>query len=253
VQVETMSSVTSRIAQIQARIASVSGAPATVLAPATTEAFSDTLARATASRTAADVTPTYPAATGAATTPWSALPGSTAALTGAAFGAGTPAGGLSAGAVPGVGATAAGSVTATTATSGLGPVDVPPELAAYGNGRIPASALSPIGGSSNHRLWAPAARAYEQMTGAAARAGVTIGITDSYRTYASQVELAERKGLHSQGGLAATPGRSDHGWGKSVDLRLDSEAQAWMRAHGAEYGFTENVSREPWHWTYRAD
>jgi zinc D-Ala-D-Ala carboxypeptidase len=86
----------------------------------------------------------------------------------------------------------------------------------------------------------------------AAAAGIEIGVTDSYRSYESQVDLARRKGLYSQGGLAATPGTSNHGWGLSVDLDLDATAQAWMRQNGARYGFVEDVPREPWHWTFRA-
>nr|WP_284290421.1 D-alanyl-D-alanine carboxypeptidase family protein [Angustibacter aerolatus] len=54
------------------------------------------------------------------------------------------------------------------------------------------------------------------------------------------------------GRAGAKPGTSDHGWGKSLDLRLDASAQRWMRQHADEYGFTENVSREPWHWTFDA-
>ena len=64
----------------------------------------------------------------------------------------------------------------------------PTELAAYGNGRIPREALSEVG-STGHRMWSPAARQYEALSAAAARDGVTIGITDSYRTYESQVIL----------------------------------------------------------------
>jgi hypothetical protein len=127
---------------------------------------------------------------------------------------------------------------------------VPPELAQYGNGRIPASALTPIGVGS-HRLWAPAAEAYKRMVADAARDGVNIGITDSYRSYDQQVDLARRKGLYSQGGLAATPGKSKHGWGLAVDLDLKGNAQAWMRANGPKYGFHETVSREPWHWEFK--
>jgi D-alanyl-D-alanine carboxypeptidase len=126
---------------------------------------------------------------------------------------------------------------------------VPSDLAAYGNGRIPASSLSSIN-VGNHRLWAPAAQAFQQMSAAAAREGVTLKVTDSYRSYEQQVDVANRKGLYSQGGLAAKPGTSDHGWGLSLDLGLDSKAQTWMRTNGARYGFRENVPREPWHWTY---
>ena len=64
------------------------------------------------------------------------------------------------------------------------------------------------------------------------------------------MDLAERKGLYKDGGLAAVPGTSDHGWGMAVDLSLDAGAQAWMRLHAGEYGFVEDTPREPWHWGY---
>ena len=136
--------------------------------------------------------------------------------------------------------------------SGLDLLDasgVPRGLLRYGNGKVPTDALGGIAGT-NHRLWTPAARSLEALRAAAARDGVTIGITDSYRTYESQVSLAERKGLYSQGGLAAKPGTSDHGWGIATDLRLDGKAQTWMRANAGAYGFVEDTPREPWHWGY---
>jgi LAS superfamily LD-carboxypeptidase LdcB len=88
------------------------------------------------------------------------------------------------------------------------------------------------------------------MRADARAAGVEIGVTDSYRSYDQQVDVARRKGLYSQGGLAAKPGTSDHGWGMSLDLDLDSRAQAWMRANAGRHGFVEDVPREPWHWTF---
>ncbi|MCU0271804.1 MAG: M15 family metallopeptidase [Acidimicrobiales bacterium] len=130
-----------------------------------------------------------------------------------------------------------------------GDLQPPPELAVYGNGRIPEGALVPVG--DGHRLEANAAAAFLRMEADAARDGVRLGLTDSYRTYEEQVSLAERKGLYSQGGLAATPGTSNHGWGLAVDLDLDANAQAWMRRNAWQYGFVEDVPREPWHWTYR--
>jgi hypothetical protein len=126
---------------------------------------------------------------------------------------------------------------------------VPVELAAYGNGKIPSNALHPVG-ATGHKLWAPAADSLTALIADAKRAGVNVGITDSYRPYAEQVDLAKRKGLYSQGGLAAKPGTSDHGWGMAVDLDLDSKAQAWMRANAGKYGFVEDTPREPWHWAY---
>ncbi|HMO10411.1 MAG TPA: M15 family metallopeptidase [Actinotalea sp.] len=127
--------------------------------------------------------------------------------------------------------------------------NVPLELLGYGNGRIPPTALSTIEGTS-HQMWAPAARSFEAMRAAAAADGVALGITDSYRSYDGQVDVAARKGLYSQGGLAAVPGTSNHGWGMALDLKLDGPALAWMREHGRDFGFEESVPREPWHWEY---
>ncbi|MFH1810595.1 MAG: LysM peptidoglycan-binding domain-containing protein [Pseudomonadota bacterium] len=134
------------------------------------------------------------------------------------------------------------------ATGSVNSSGVPADLARYGNGRIPSSALTPIGVGS-HRLWAPAADAFKRMRADAAAAGITIGVTDSYRSYDAQVDLARRKGLYSNGGLAAVPGTSKHGWGLAVDLDLNSRAQAWMQANAGRYGFS-TIPREPWHWQY---
>ncbi|WP_432492510.1 M15 family metallopeptidase [Kineococcus auxinigenes] len=126
---------------------------------------------------------------------------------------------------------------------------VPLDLVKHGNGKIPAGALSSIGQGS-HTMWAPAAQSYQELRAAAARDGITIKVTDSYRSYEQQVDVARRKGLYSQGGLAAKPGTSEHGWGLSLDLDLKGEALTWMRAHAKEFGFSENVPRESWHWTF---
>jgi D-alanyl-D-alanine carboxypeptidase len=120
----------------------------------------------------------------------------------------------------------------------------------YRNGRIPPEALSAIG-RGDHRLAAPAAAAFAALELAARRDGVSFAVTDSYRSYDAQVDLVRRKGLYSQGGLAAEPGTSQHGWGLAVDLDLDAEAQAWMRTNGARFGFEEDTPREPWHWAYK--
>lgn len=184
-------------------------------------------------------------------------PAALAALTGvggAATGPGAAPG--TAGPVGAVGAVGAvGPVGGTTVVgSGKALVDakgVPVELRVHGNGRVPASALSAVEGLSGHRLWTPAARSLEALRAAAAQDGIRIGVTDSYRPYDVQVDLVRRKGLYSQGGLAAVPGTSDHGWGIAVDLDLNAAAQAWMRTHGGRFGFVEDVPREPWHWSYR--
>jgi LAS superfamily LD-carboxypeptidase LdcB len=84
----------------------------------------------------------------------------------------------------------------------------------------------------------------------AAEAGISIHLVDGYRPYEDQVRLARELGLYSEGGLAAQPGTSQHGWGRAVDLELDDRGIAWMRDNAWKYGFKETVPREPWHWEF---
>jgi zinc D-Ala-D-Ala carboxypeptidase len=142
------------------------------------------------------------------------------------------------------------SSAGTAKSFSLNSKGIPTELAAYGNGKIPANALEKVG-TTNHKLWAPAAENLNRMISDAKAQGVKIGITDSYRSYDEQVDVARRKGLYSQGGLAAKPGTSEHGWGMATDLDLNNKAQAWMRENGEKYGFVENTPREPWHWAFK--
>lgn len=126
----------------------------------------------------------------------------------------------------------------------------------YRNGRIPSNALTDVGGG--HKMYGDAARAYTQMRDAARRDGVNLRLTDSYRSYAGQVDVARRKGIYGvrqpngRLGLAARPGTSNHGLGRAVDVNLGASpgASAWLRANGARFGF-RTIPREPWHWEFR--
>jgi D-alanyl-D-alanine carboxypeptidase len=175
----------------------------------------------------------------------------TAAKTSSATSADPASGGSFATALADAMGTQSSTASAGTAKSySLNGKGIPTELVGYGNGKIPANALEKVG-NTNHKLWAPAAESLNKMINDAKAQGVTIGITDSYRSYSEQVDVARRKGLYSQGGLAAKPGTSEHGWGMATDLDLNNKAQAWMRANGEKYGFVENTPREPWHWAYK--
>lgn len=112
------------------------------------------------------------------------------------------------------------------------------------NGRLPDESLMSIGGG--HRLQPVAAQAWLRMVQDAAAQGVHLTLTDSYRDFATQVRLAEEKGLYSQGGLAAEPGTSQHGWGLAVDV---DQGREWLAQNASRYGF-ETIPREPWHWQY---
>lgn len=144
-----------------------------------------------------------------------------------------------------------GSGQASGSSGSLPPVDVSDAMRAAGNGRLPDSMLVPIG-QGGHRLGPRAAEAFGRLNAAARRDGVAIRVTSSYRPYDEQVATADRVGLYGQGGWAAVPGTSNHGWGLAVDLDLDERAQAWMRTNAERFGFFEDVPDEAWHWTFRA-
>jgi cell wall-associated NlpC family hydrolase len=127
----------------------------------------------------------------------------------------------------------------------------------YPNGLIPPSAMCPLG-AGGHQLRCDAAAAYRAMSAAFAAAfGSPICITDSYRTYASQVRLYGEKPT-----LAAVPGTSNHGWGLAVDLcgGIDHYGTAqynWMKANAGRFGYLHpdwaepgHGREEPWHWEY---
>lgn len=139
--------------------------------------------------------------------------------------------------------------TGVSSAGGASDLNVPAALRAYGNGRIPREALETIG-IGQHRLSATAAQAFKAMRAAAGAEGVDLGVTDSYRGYDEQVDLVRRKGLYSQGGYAAVPGTSPHGWGLAVDVDVSASGLAWLRANASRFGFVEAVPREPWHWEY---
>ena len=123
------------------------------------------------------------------------------------------------------------------------------------NGRLDPSTLKSIGG--NHRLRPDAADAYLRMVDAARADGISWTITDSYRTYQQQVVLAQQKGIYGQGGLAARPGTSNHGWGLALDLGNRSGGMientpehAWLVQNAGRFGY-RTIPDEPWHWQFK--
>ncbi|MGY1601106.1 NlpC/P60 family protein [Geodermatophilus sp. SYSU D00815] len=137
------------------------------------------------------------------------------------------------------------------------PGKVDPAWGGYGNGRIPASALCRLG-VGGHALRCDAAASYAALGDAFLAAfGSPLCITDSYRSYASQVAAYRAKPR-----LAAWPGTSNHGWALAVDLCgginvAGSPQWAWMQANAGRFGFVNppwarpgGEKPEPWHWEY---
>lgn len=88
--------------------------------------------------------------------------------------------------------------------------------------------------------------------------GQDISVTSGYRTLAEQRLLYATK----PPGVAALPGRSNHGWGCAADLgsgisTFGSPQFRWMKQNAARFGWVhpawaERHPFEPWHWEFRA-
>lgn len=107
------------------------------------------------------------------------------------------------------------------------------------------------------QLRADAATALAEMNLAyRARFGRDLCVVDSYRTLAEQHAVKQQKG-----GLAAVPGRSNHGWALAIDLcSTDTQGESWdwLVENGSVYGWENppwaqrsgSGPFEPWHWEY---
>ena len=119
------------------------------------------------------------------------------------------------------------------------------------NGRLPDSALASIGIGS-HKAQPAAAAAFIAMRQAAKNDKVDLGVSGAYRTYQRQVELKREKGR-----MAATPGRSNHGWGLAFDMsfggNMSSPGFKWMQQNASKFGIRGPLQNpfEAWHWEYK--
>ncbi|WP_283135356.1 D-alanyl-D-alanine carboxypeptidase family protein [Rhizohabitans arisaemae] len=125
----------------------------------------------------------------------------------------------------------------------------------YPNGLLPSSYLCPLT-QSGERLRADAAIAFISLNEAyKQRFGAPICVTDSYRSLPEQQAV-----YYSRPGLAAVPGRSNHGLGLAVDLcggvqNFRSVQFNWLEQNGRRYGWihpdwAKRSPFEPWHWEY---
>ncbi|WP_062213840.1 M15 family metallopeptidase [Demequina oxidasica] len=121
------------------------------------------------------------------------------------------------------------------------------------NGRLASSSLCAVSFAIGHSLQCDAAAALDAADQAYfSETGTHLRMTDSYRTYQSQVITKARKGH-----MAAPPGTSNHGWGMAVDLY--PESAAWLTANGAKFGWVHPAWARPggslpesWHLEYVA-
>ena len=115
------------------------------------------------------------------------------------------------------------------------------------NGQIPSSWLGNVPGS-NAGLLKPAAAAYTAMHYHSLKTtGVSLAIVNgqvgrTYRSYARQVMAKQIYGSN-----AATPGSSNHGWARAINLMTQAQRNAINRV-GARYGFAKRCSDASWEW-----
>lgn len=122
------------------------------------------------------------------------------------------------------------------------------------NGKIPLDQLCRLWGDRGVYLRADAALALAKLNEEFRIAfGRDLCISSGYRSYEDQVATKRKRGY-----MAATPGKSVHGWGLAFDLCSGDDEGApkrWLDANAATFGF-ENPSWakfrkfEPWHWEY---
>lgn len=128
----------------------------------------------------------------------------------------------------------------------------------YANGALPASVLGTIPGTFKQILAQLVPQTDALRSAFAAHFGKPLVVTDAYRDLAGQVKSKAIFGV-----FAATPGTSNHGWGRALDLgsgiEVDGSPESlWMLANAPAYGWTHpawasdwnpaNGQHEPWHW-----
>ena len=124
------------------------------------------------------------------------------------------------------------------------------------NGKLSTEGLCELWGSGNYAR-ADAAIALAALNEAYVQEyGSNMCITDGYRTLSLQYTLKSTKG-----GLAATPGTSEHGWGLAVDLcasTYQGSKTQWLRTNAPLFGWDNPAwarpggsgATEPWHWEF---
>ena len=132
------------------------------------------------------------------------------------------------------------------------------------NGRIPTELLCPVEIAPDALLRCDAARALDLLAAAyRADVGRDLVVVSTYRSFEAQVAVKA-----ARGGLAAEPGRSNHGRALAVDFAgfggvgdFSAPAYRWMSEHAEAFGWHHPRAMEPggsgplepWHWEFDTD
>lgn len=127
------------------------------------------------------------------------------------------------------------------------------------NGRIPTDELKAIPWAEDEYLRDDATDSLVSMNNSFKKEfGNDMGITDAYRDYEEQEYLFKTK----PPGMAATPGKSNHGWALAVDYgtginRFGTPQHEWMKKNAGKFGWQHpkwaqqgQSNAEAWHWEY---
>ncbi len=144
----------------------------------------------------------------------------------------------------------------------------------------PQSELEGITPDGAMKLRSPAAKAYREMSAAAAAAGINLVPLSPFRSIAEQQQVffdvkAERnQSAEKRAEVSAPPGYSEHHTGYAIDIgdgnspgsnlspSFDQTAAfGWLQANSARYNFEmsfpkdnkQGVTYEPWHWRFTGD
>lgn len=124
-------------------------------------------------------------------------------------------------------------------------------VAGYVDGRATPITVVDIGGGKLLRT--DAASAFQAMRAAAQRDGYPLVVASAWRSNEQQQALRQAY-LEGRGNLAAEPGYSNHQGGISLDIEVrrsyTDPTYLWLKQNAGRFGFVNDVSGEPWHWTY---
>ena len=90
------------------------------------------------------------------------------------------------------------------------------------------------------------AAAFDRMSAAAARHGLSLVVSSGFRSDAEQAALFA---AHPDPQWVAPPGHSLHRCATELDLG-PSAAYGWLASNAYRFGFTQRYSWEPWHYGY---
>ena len=135
----------------------------------------------------------------------------------------------------------------------------------------PCSGLSDVSGCINssqlksvnlgsHKLQKEAADAFIKMYNDMPEdVKSAVKLSDSYRPLKTQCNIFDwahfqatkkRRKVGTAGTPVAFPGRSNHGWGRAIDIS-PRKVQKWIKENGPKYGWCwGEVKVEPWHFTF---